>query len=90
MFFSPSAYVHPYEVCRRPRRSRAATVVRSCVVDASQKAKIAEKVHKPTLTVNAINFELNGFNFSIWVSWSPSESKSYNSMIKVFKVRRFQ
>ena len=30
MFFSPSAYVHPYEVCRR-RRPRAATVVRSCV-----------------------------------------------------------
>ena len=28
---SPSAYVHPYEVCRR--RRRAATVVRSCVVD---------------------------------------------------------
>ena len=42
---SPSAYVHPYEVCHR--RRRAATVVRSCVVDASQKAKIAEKVHKP-------------------------------------------
>ena len=56
---SPSAYVHPYEVCRR--RRRAATVVRSSVVDASQKAKIAEKVHKPTLTVNAINFELIGF-----------------------------
>ena len=30
---SPSAYVHPYEVCRR--RHRAATVVRSCVVGAS-------------------------------------------------------
>ena len=31
---SPSAYVHPYEVCRRRRRRRrAATVVRSCVVD---------------------------------------------------------
>ena len=29
---SPSAYVHPYEVCRRRRRRRAATVVRSCVV----------------------------------------------------------
>ena len=27
---SPSASVHPYEVCRR-RRRRAATVVRSCV-----------------------------------------------------------
>ena len=72
MFFSPSAYVHPYEVCRR--RHRAATVVRSCVVDASQKAKIAEKVHKPPLAVNAINFEY-GFNASKWVSWSPSESK---------------
>ena len=28
---SPSASVHPYEVCRRRRRRRAATVVRSCV-----------------------------------------------------------
>ena len=37
--------------------------------------KIAEKVHKPPLAVNVINFELNGFNASIWVPWSSSESK---------------
>ena len=41
----------------------------------AQRAKIAEKVHKPPLVVNISNFELNGFNASIWVSWSPSESK---------------
>ena len=42
--------------------------------DATQKAKIAEKVHKPPLAINVINFEINGFNASIWVLWSPSES----------------
>ena len=42
---------------------------------AAQRAKIAEKVHKPPLAVSVINFELNGFNASIWVPWSPSESK---------------
>ena len=42
----------------------------------TQRAKIAEKVHKPPLVVNVINFELNGFNASIWVTWSPLESKN--------------
>ena len=37
----------------------------------AQRAQIAEKVHKPPLGVNVINFDLNGFNASIWVSWSP-------------------
>ena len=41
----------------------------------AQRAKIAEKVHKPPLGVNVINFDLNGFNASIWVSWSPSDFK---------------
>ena len=42
----------------------------------AQRTKIAEKVHKPYLTVNVINFELNGFNASILDgAWSPSESK---------------
>ena len=31
-------------------------------VRGAQRAKIAEKVHKPPLGVNVINFELNGFN----------------------------
>ena len=42
---------------------------------AAQRAKNAEKVHKPSLAVNVINFELNGFNASIWFPWSPSEFK---------------
>ena len=46
---------------------------------------IAEKVHKPPIRVSVINFELNGFNASIWVSWSPSDPKSYNALIEVFK-----
>jgi hypothetical protein len=32
---------------------------------ATQRVKIAEKVHKPPFRVNVINFELNGFNASI-------------------------
>ena len=34
---------------------------------ATQRAEIAEKVHKPPLGVDVINFELNGFNAFIWV-----------------------
>ena len=49
-------------------------------------AKIAEKVHKPPLRVNVINFELNSFNASILI---PQSVKSYNSMIKVFKSIRY-
>ena len=42
---------------------------------AAQRAKFAKKVHIPPFSVNDINFELNGFNASIWVSWSPSDPK---------------
>ena len=42
---------------------------------AAQRAKFAEKVHKPPLWVNVINFELNGLDASIWVPWSPSDPK---------------
>ena len=41
----------------------------------TQRAKIAEKVHKPPLGINVINFELNEFNAFIWVPWSPSDPK---------------
>ena len=41
----------------------------------AQRAKIAEKVHKPPLWVNVVNFELNGFNAFIWVPWSLSDLK---------------
>ena len=55
----------------------------------AQRAEIAEKVHKPTLAVNVINFELIGFNSSIWVLWSPSDSKKFY-FIDRFKFIRFQ
>ena len=42
---------------------------------AAQRAKFTEKVHKPPLWVNFINFELNGRDASIWVPWSPSDPK---------------
>ena len=41
----------------------------------TQRARFTEKVHKPPLGVNVINFELNWFNASIWVPWSPSDPK---------------
>ena len=53
----------------------AARLMQTWVGEASQRAKFAKKVHKPPLRVNAINFELNGFNASIWVPWSPSHPK---------------
>ena len=39
------------------------------IFSATQRAKIAEKVHKHPLGVNVINFELNGFNAFIWIPW---------------------
>ena len=52
---------------------------------AAKRDENVEMVHKPPLGVNVINFELNGFNASIWVSWNPSDPKSYNTLIEVFK-----
>ena len=49
---------------------------------ATQRAKIAEKVHKPPRVVNVINFELNGFNTGV-----PQSPQNYNSMIEVFKLQ---
>ena len=31
---------------------------------------------------------LNGFNASIWISWSPSDPQSYDSLVEVFKFIR--
>ena len=42
-------------------------------LNATQRAKFAEKVHKPPLWVNVINLELNGLDASIWIPWSPSD-----------------
>ena len=47
----------------------------SCIPCGAQWAKIAKKVHKPPLWVNVINFELNLHDASIWVPWSPSDTK---------------
>jgi hypothetical protein len=50
----------------------------------AQRAKIAEKVHKPPLGVNVI--KLNGFNASTWVPWSLSyQKKIYNPLIEELK-----
>ena len=43
-----------------------------CKYGGAQRAKFTEKVDKPTLGVNVIDFELNGFNAFIWVPWSTS------------------
>ena len=41
-------------------------------VQAAQRAKIFEKVHKPLIMVNIINIELDGFNASI-INMGPLE-----------------
>ena len=52
------------------------TILRICPSrHGTQRPKIAEKVHKPPFEVNVIIFEFNGFNASMWVRLSPSESK---------------
>ena len=52
---------------------------------ATQRAKFAEKVHKPPHRANVINFELSGFNASIWF---PQTQKSCDALIEVFKFIR--
>ena len=47
----------------------------------TQRAKFSKKVHKPALGVNVIDFELNVLNASIWVPWSPSESKKLHCLM---------
>ena len=47
----------------------------------AQRAKLAEHVHKPPLTINVINFELNGLNASIWLPWNPSDPKKCDALI---------
>ena len=55
---------------------------------APQRAKFAKKVHKPPLRVNVINFELNGFNTSIWVPFGvPQTSKSCDALIHKIQVK---
>ena len=48
---------------------------RRLVARAAQRAKFTKKVHKPSLRINVIDFELDGFSASIWVPWSPSDPK---------------
>ena len=59
----------------RPSLSTRSLILTSVHARAAQRAKIAQKVHKPPLGVNVINVELNGFNAFIWVPWSPSDTK---------------
>ena len=54
----------------------------------AQKTKLAEKVHKPPLLDNVINFDLKGLDASIWVHCSPSDPKSHDALIEVFKFIR--
>ena len=56
---------------------------------AAKRDKNVEKVHKPPLGVNVINFELNGFNASIYTdivaAKCPQTPKNYNALVEVFK-----
>jgi hypothetical protein len=55
---------------------------------AAQWAKFTKKVHKPPLRINVINFELDGFNASIWVPWSPSDSKKLSCTDKSIQIHK--
>ena len=77
---TPPKYVHSSTVltliCQEGNSSCIQLLMLSDIsTSAAHRGKIAEKVHKPPLGVNVINFELNGFTESIWVSWSPSDQK---------------
>ena len=52
----------------------------------AQRAKIVEKVHKPPLAVNVINFELNGLMLPYGSPGVPQSPKRYNSMIPIHKI----
>ena len=84
--FTPEVFNSTRVQPRNPIRSEITSFHYTLARDA-QRAKFAEKVHKPPLGVNVIKFELNGFNASISVFWSPTDPpKSYDALIKVFKV----
>jgi hypothetical protein len=50
-----------------------------------QRAKFAKKVHKPPLTINAIDF---GFNASTWVPWSPSDPKKLGFTDRIIQIHK--
>ena len=56
--------------------------------DTPQRAKFAQKVHKPPLEVNVINFELNECNAFIWVPWSPSDPKKLSCIDRNIQIHR--
>ena len=71
-------------------RQLLASVLEGVVSCVAQRAKLFEKVHKPSFGINVIDFELNLFNASIWVPWSPSDPKiSRDALIEVFKFLRY-
>ena len=71
------------------RKNLKAKLKFSCpYLGGAQRAKFAKMVHKPPLGVSIINFELNGFNASIWVPWSPSDPKK-SWCTEVFKIIRY-
>ena len=58
------------------------------IVAGAQRAKFAQKVHKPPLRVNVIHFELNWFNAFIWVSWSPSDPKKLKFNVRSIQIQK--
>ena len=54
----------------------------------TERAKLAKKVHKPPLLVNVMEFELNGFNASIWVPWTSSDPKKLSCLDRNFQTHK--
>jgi hypothetical protein len=55
--------------------------------NAAQRAKITEKVHKPPLGVNVINFELNRFNPSTVDSFSIPEVLAVRAELRKAEIK---
>ena len=51
-------------------------------------ARIAQNVKKPPLTVNNIDFEIFGFNVSIWVPWSPLGAKKSCYIGRIIQIHK--
>ena len=56
----------------------------------AQRAKFVEKVHKPPLRVNVINFELNGLKMHQYGSLGlPQTPQKCDALIEVFQFIRY-
>ena len=51
-------------------------------------ARVANFVKKPPLIVNVTYLKINGFNASMWVSWSPSDPKKSQCINRCIQIHQ--